>query len=416
MKTRSNPKIALNNASGGDRASLVRLFLVNCLLLASIIIFQGNMALAQSPNNSNLVVEDRAADLTPPPSRWLKEIYLEPKTIRPSTKTLKARIEAEKKKPEIAEPIVLRLKTTELRPLLAQLANDNAFRKLTNSQKYNFAVMKNLEARIEKKASDAQDHPSRKPAVALLTLSTTDLGWIDLDKLSHALAYPSLEPFLPVDEIQSLKRSDSSTRERWMSHFGARYAEVKGKAEQWYENNSGVLQIPFAALLPEHMKNLLGRYSPFRGRNCFATALQFADPSIIQAKNINMIREAGHSLALINHDEFSHALWLAYDELTPQTVGQGLKFGDVIAIIDGNDRSAYTSFKHAAVHIAGDLYLHKPSKSASSPIEFVRWKELVQTWNPLVKQFEVRYFRHRAGSRIQEQSPTSAIEKLKWNR
>ncbi|NBW82684.1 hypothetical protein EBR21_13110 [bacterium] len=379
-------------------------------------LFSSGKAFAQSPNNSNLVVEDRAADLTPPPSRWLKELYLEPKTIRPSSKTLKTRIEAEKRKPEIAEPIVLRLKTTELRPLLAQLASDTAFRKLTLSQKYNFSVMKNLEARIEKKASDAQDSPSRKPAVALLTLNASDLSWIDLDKLSHALAYPSLEPFLPVEEIRALKKDDPAVKERWMSHFGARFAEVRGKAEQWFENNTSMLQVPISALLPEHMKNLLGRYSPFRGRNCFATALQFADPSIIQAKNVNMIREAGHSLALINHDEFSHALWLAYDELTPQQVGQGLQFGDIIAIIDGDDRSAYTSFKHAAVHIAADLYLHKPSKSASSPIEFARWKELVQTWHPLVKQFEVRYFRHRAGARIQEQSPAFAIEKLKWNR
>jgi hypothetical protein len=400
---------------GERRGSPTRL-LLKALCAVLLCLTMGDNALAQSPNNSNLVVEDRSADLTPPPSRWLKDLFLEPKTIRPSAKTLKARIEAEKKKPEIAEPIVLRLKTTELRPLLAQLASDNAFRKLTVSQKYNFAVMKNLETRIEKKASDAQDNPSRKPAVALLTLNTTDLTWIDLEKLSHALAYPSLEPFLPIDEIRTLKKEDSAAQERWMSHFGSRYAEVKGKAEQWYENNTGALQIPFSALLPEHMKNLLGRYSPFRGRNCFATALQFADPSIIQAKNVNMIREAGHSLALINHDEFSHALWLAYDELNPQQVGQGLQFGDVITIIDGNERSAYTSFKHAAVHIAGDLYLHKPSKSASSPIEFVRWRELVQTWHPLVKQFEVRYFRHRAGARIQEQSPAFAIEKLKWNR
>lgn len=382
----------------------------------SLLLFGTKSLQASEPTNANLVVEDRSADLTPPASRWNKEIFLEPKTIRPSVKTLKMRIEAEKRKPEIAEPIVLRLKTTELRPLLAQLSSDAAFRKFTAHQKYNFSLMKNLEARIEKKASDTPDQPSRKPAVALLTINAWDLSWLDLDKLSHALALPSLEPFIPVDEIRALKNGDAATKERWLGHFANRFPEVKAKAEQWYEGNSGSMQMPISALLPDHMRLLLGRYSPFRGRNCFATALQFADAGIIQAKNINLVREAGHSLALINHDEFSHALWLGYDELTPQQVGSGLQYGDIIAIIDGDDRVSYTSLKHAAIHIVGDLYLHKPSKSASSPIEFVRWRELVQTWSPLVKQFDVRYFRARPGARIQERSPTFAIEKIKWNR
>lgn len=252
--------------------------------------------------------------------------------------------------------------------------------------------------------------------MALLTLSHQDLSWIDLEKLSQALAYPSLDPFIPVDEIRSLKSSDAIVNQRWKSHFGSRFNEIRGRAESWLENNPAALQMPFSALLPDHMRTLLGRYSPFRGRNCFATALQFADSNIIQTKNINMVREAGHSLALINHDEFSHALWLGYDELSLQQSTLGLEFGDVVAIIDAKDAGAYTSFKHAVVHIAGDIYLHKPSKSASSPIEFVRWKELVQTWTPLLKQFDVRFFRRRPASRLNEQSPELAIEKIRWNR
>lgn len=371
---------------------------------------------ADVTSNSNLVVEDKAANFAPPPSRWTKTLFLEPKTIRPSTRTLKMRIEAEKKKPDISEPIVLRLRTTELRPLLAQLSSDAAFRKFTNSEKFNFSLMKNLETRIEKKASDTPEQPARKPTVALLTLNAGDLSWLDLDKLSHALAFPSLDPFIPVEDVRNFAKGDALTIERWSSHFGKYYSSVKLKAKQWLEMNSGAMQMPMSALLPDHMRNLLGRYSPFRGRNCFATALQFAEPSIIQAKNINLVREAGHSLALINHDEFSHALWLGYDELTPQQVGVGLQFGDVVAIVDSAEGVSYTGLKHAAVHIAGDLYLHKPSKSASSPIEFVRWREIVQTWSPLVKQFDTRFFRHRPGPRLQERGPGIAIEKIRWNR
>ena len=384
-------------------------------VMTSLIVIPQQIS-ANNSGNTNLVVEDTVASTTPPPSRWERDLFLEPKTIRPSQKTLKARIEAEKKKPEISEPIVLRLKTTELRPLLAQLATDSAFKKISRSERANFQLMRNLETRIEKKASDAVEIKDQRPTVALLTLSHQDLSWIDLEKLSQALAYPSLDPFIPVDEIRSLKSSDAIVNQRWKSHFGARFNEIRGRAESWLENNPAALQMPFSALLPDHMRTLLGRYSPFRGRNCFATALQFADSNIIQTKNINMVREAGHSLALINHDEFSHALWLGYDELSPQQSTLGLEFGDVVAIIDAKDAGAYTSFKHAVVHIAGDIYLHKPSKSASSPIEFVRWKELVQTWTPLLKQFDVRFFRRRPASRLNEQSPALAIEKIRWNR
>lgn len=399
--------------SNGIGRSLRALLVGSCFWIVTY-----SVSHAQNPDNTNLVVEDREANLTPPPSRWLKEVFLEPKTIRPSAKTLKMRIEAERKKPEIAEPIVLRLKTTELRPLLAQLSSDAAFKKFTQSEKHNYAVMKNLEARIQKKQPNSaeQNQMVGKSTVALLTLSPYDLNWIDLNKLSQALALPSLEPFLAIDDVVNLKKGDPVISERWITHFGARFQEVKGRVEQWLEANPRAMQMPMRYLLPDHMRNLLGRYSPFRGRNCFATALQFADPGIIQAKNVNMVQEAGHSLAMINHDEFSHALWLGYDELNAAQIAAGLQFGDLIAVVDAKDGETYTAYKHAAIHIAGDIYLHKPSKSASSPIEFVRWRELVQTWSPLVKQFDVRIFRHRPGSRIQERKPELAIEKIKWNR
>lgn len=385
------------------------------LLLTLIWVVPGH-ALSTKVDNANLVVEDNAAATTPPPSQWGGQLFLEPKTIRPSKKTLKVRIEAEKRKPEISEPIVLRLKTTQLRPLLAQLATDAAFRKLNRSNRSSFKLMKNLESRIEKKASDAINHESNRPTVALLTLNPSDLSWLDLEKLSHVLSYPSLEPFIDAEEVHSLRKGSDAIVKRWQAHFGSRFEHIRSLAEGWLAAHPKAMQMSFAELLPNHMRRLLGRYSPFRGRNCFATALQFADSKIIQTKNINLVREAGHSLALINHDEFSHALWLGYEELTPERVNMGLVFGDLIAITDGKYSNAYNSFKHAVIHVANDVYLHKPSKSASSPIEFIRWKDLVQTWKPLVKKFEVRFFRRRPATLLKEQSPELAIEKIKWNR
>lgn len=365
---------------------------------------------------NSLVVDEASPSLAAPASRWNSSLYVEPKTLRPNNKTLRMRIEAEKRKPEIAEPIVLRLKTSELRPLLAQLASDSTFRKINQSETASFQLMKSLETRIERKQPAQKADETVPTTVALLPLAQNDLDWLDLDKLSQALAYPSIEPFIPVEEVRALKSGDPTTVQRWSAHFSHRFEEIRNIAENWLKAQPHALQMPFQTLLPTHMRKLLGRYSPFRGRNCFATALQFADPAIIQLKNINMVKEPGHSLALINHDEFSHALWLGYDELSPQQQAQGLEFGDLVAIIDGKDSVSYTSFKHAVIHIAEDVYLHKPSKSASSPIEFVRWQELVQTWKPLVAQFDVRFFRRRPSGQLEEQTPRLAVEKIKWNR
>lgn len=373
---------------------------------------------AATPASTNLVIENRVLNAaSAPASQWSQELFIEPKTIRPSAKTLRARIEAEKKKPDIAEPIVLRLRTTELRPLLAQLANDTAFRAFTSSiSSSHFSFLQDLEKRLDKKTFDSTEDANSTNVQALLTLNPTDLSWIDLEKLSHALAYPSIEVFLPSDEITALRNGEPQTLGRWNLHFGVHFNQARNHAERWLESHPRDLQMPLRELLPEHMRNLLGRYSPFRGRNCFATALQFADPNVIQAKNINLVREAGHSLALINNDEFSHALWLGYDELRPFQVDAGLQFGDLIAVVDNDEGRAYTAFKHAAIHVAADIYFHKPSKSASSPIEFIRWRDLVQTWSPLVKQFEVRYFRRRTGTHLQERGSNLAIENINWNR
>jgi len=371
---------------------------------------------ATLPADSALAIEEPDASHRPPTSAWQKEILLEPKTIKPSSKTLRTRLEAEKQRPEISEPVVLRLKTTELRPLLAQLASDKVFKKLTTVEEYSFLLMKNLENRLERRSPQNQNVNTKATAAAFLTLRSSDLEWIDLEKLSTVLSYPSLEPYIAMEELRELQKSDPAAILRWQTHFGARFDEMREKVSRWLTADANALQMPVSALLPDHMKNLLGRYSPFRGRNCFATALQFAEPNIIQTKNINMMREAGHSLALINHDEFSHALWLGYDELTQQQLGSGLKFGDVIVVIDASEGTTYSSFKHAAVHMAGDIYFHKPSKSASTPIEFARWKDIVQTWKPLVKQLDFRFFRPRPGVRLQGQNPSIAIEKIKWNR
>lgn len=385
------------------------------LLMISIFIWQQHST-ANTAANVALNVEDTSTSNAPPPSRWKGGLFIEPKAIKPNQKTLKMRIEAEKNRPEIAEPIVLRLKTTELRPLLTQLATDSVFQKLSGSDEDSFRLMQKLESRLDKKTQENLENIPERPIVAFLTLTLEDLNWLDLGKLSQTLAYSSVTPFIPIQDVRALKNNEPLAIQRWASHFGSRFNAIRERSEQWLSENPNAIQMPFTVLLPNHMKNLLGRYSPFRGRNCFATALQFADQNIILSRNVNMVRETGHSPALINHDEFSHALWLAYDELSQEQANLGLEFGDLIALVDSKEADSYTSFKHAVIHIAGDIFFHKPSKSAASPIEFVRWKDLLQTWNPLVKQLGARYFRRRPSIRLNEQSSELAIEKIKWNR
>ena len=336
-----------------------------------------------------------------PTSSFPFPVMAESFLLAPTVSNLRARIEALRERPDVAEAIVLRFNTLESAPILEQLARQGIAERLLTRE--GPRLRDEFRARVLDRVVGMR-----------LSIGVRDLQWIDLDKLASTLAQLSIRPFTSTKDWARAEANPQALA-ALEDHLGESGRDVHARVASYLGSNPDEATIPFEIFLPPHMRALLGRFSPLRGRNCFATALNFNDPSVESMKNINLVREEGHHAALINNDEFAEALWLGYRELTPPEVSAGLHFGDVVAFEDAMEGGSYMGLKHAAVHIAGDVYLHKPSKSASTPIEFVRWSDIAKTWTALTRELDYKVYRRLPTGPLRTRNSQIAIEKIHWS-
>jgi|GEM_PF-637667 len=336
-----------------------------------------------------------------PPSSFPLAVRTESFLLAPTVSNLRTRIEALRERPDVAEPIVLRFNTLESAPILEQLARQGIAERLLMRE--GPRLRDEFRARVLDRVVDMR-----------LSIGVRDLQWIDLNKLASTLAQTSIRPFLSAKEWAQVD-ANPQTRVALEEHLGESGRDVRARITSYLNSHPRDAIIPMDTFLPPHMRALLGRFSPLRGRNCFATALNFNDPRVESMKNINLVREEGHHAALINNDEFAEALWLGYRELTRSEIAAGMHFGDVVAFDDATEGGSYVGLKHAAVHIAGDVYLHKPSKSASTPIEFVRWADIAKTWTALTRELDYKVYRRLPTGSLRTRNSQIAIEKIYWS-
>lgn len=364
---------------------------------------QQSVPQGQTSGSRNKGFADTAIEvLLAPPSSWPVTVKTDLIYLAPSPKTLRSRIEALQSQPDVAEPVVLKLNAKQAPPLIKQLGHTRILERLASP---------NLAPRMLR-----EFHQSVFSRVknSRLELVPDDLDWLDLEKLSMTLRQSSHAPMIANEDWMELNRNPENL-EQARAHLSFRASHIWDEVERWLAHNSSAKAIPLTLFVPQHMRKLLGKYSPVRGRNCFGTALSFNDKAIENVPNINLVREPGHHMAMINSDEFSHALWLGYYELEGADILSGLELGDVVVFFDATEGDSYQALRHAAVHLAGEYYLHKQSKSAVSPIEFTTWKDLVATWQPLTRQLDYKVFRKFPYGSLRQQNPQIAIEKIFWS-
>lgn len=334
-----------------------------------------------------------------PPSQWPYEMLQEKTKLLPSQKVLRSRLQATLAYPEIADPLVIRLKSNDARRLLKQLGNKEALAAMNSTSARPF--LEKFTQGLRKRVNESK-----------LSLAAEDLNWIDLEKLSKTVSQTSTEPLMSRAVWAKIK-NDASVAQYAESHFGAKWPRISKKVERWIaQGNTG--DIPLTLFLPDHLEDEYGNFSPYRGRNCFATALSFADKKVVSRSHINPVREPQHDRWMINADEFANALWLGYYELDGQEIVEGLKLGDVVVFYDEAEEG-YRSLRHTAVHIADTIYFHKQSKSATTPLEFVDWSKLVSTWSGIAKKLEYKVYRKLPMGVSRYQKPAAAFEKVYWS-
>ncbi len=245
-------------------------------------------------------------------------------------------------------------------------------------------------------------------------LEKKDLSWVDLKQIRALLPHKTVEPYLLKSEWQSLWK----TKPNEMKNFFSTYLNTQDKSPDDLILSS--LQDPreskmlWRSLLPSNSAKNLHHYSFYQGRNCFLTALSFFDPDINQMPYINVTIKPKHYPVMINHDEFSQALWLGYDPLSDEEVLEGLKFGDMIVLYNADLWPDYTSLLHAMIHVGGNFYFHKMSKSASSPIEFTTWESTEAIWKKNVSHLGHKIFRRKLKKFDKNKDINFEMEKSLW--
>ena len=352
-------------------------------------------------NNNAAILKKNRRELEAPPSLFPLASRSERVRLSPSPNILRERLQTLTSNPSLGESIVLRLNTLDPAAIIEQLAKSSISEKLFSREANR--IKNEFRRVVLSRAKESR-----------LELQTRDHKWLDLGKLSSTLAQGSISPSFSGSELfQAWK--DPATRAVVEEHFQQAGRSVLTSLLD--SGPKGLLgrRVNWEEFLPAHLQRQVGKFSPYRGRNCFATALNFHDARAERMGNINRVREEGHHPALINNDEFMEALWLGYRELGPVDVLEGLQFGDVVVFYDpAEGEDSYSSLKHAMVHMAGDIYFQKPSKSASSPIEFSTWSEVAEVWVRLIPNVDYRVFRRVPNGRLDGRNPKTAIEKIPW--
>ena len=363
-----------------------------------------NTAAGSSQNLSSIEMEPKWVEsfLTPKSAFPLKPLN-QSVFIYPSAQNLKNRLEASLENPNLNDPVVLRLASLAILPLLNQLGSESVLKKLRVS-KVSGEFLREFQASVMERVKGLR-----------LVLTKEDLSWLDLSKLSNTLKQPGHMPFVPETQWREALK-DPAKKEKLKSYFGAAWGDVEQKVTDLLQNESNE-SIPLTKLLPDHLEKLVGQFSSYRGRNCFGTALSFQDKGIEYFRNINLVRETQHHSSMINNDEFANAVWLGYTPVSSGEISQyGLQFGDLIVFYEKTTFPIYDSLRHAAVHLGGEFYFHKQSKSASSPIEITRWRDLISTWSALTTQLDYKVYRRIPKLPLKKQSVKISIEKLDWTR
>lgn len=149
-----------------------------------------------------------------------------------------------------------------------------------------------------------------------------------------------------------------------------------------------------ALILPRIARASVGRFTKYRGPNCFRTALSFQDPKLPSSPAVNSKAEVGFHDTMINNDELWFALSRMFVEV--DTARERLRYGDVIVFFDVPNEKApidWRSLKHASTYLFGDYAYSKESYAANSPHTVKRLADEWATWQKRLPHFGVKVYR-----------------------
>jgi hypothetical protein len=165
-------------------------------------------------------------------------------------------------------------------------------------------------------------------------------------------------------------------------------------------------------LLPRFADKMVGKFTTFRGPNCFHAALAFHGKRLTNSPFFNVKAEKGYHRAMINYDELWRTLNSNFFEIDPRKTQA--KYGDILVFMDVPDHKSPINFRwirHAAVYLFDDYTFSKGSKSPDTPYALRTLSEEWSTWRRLTKNLGVKVYR-RTSNHVKTRPPVSLTDWL----
>ena len=125
-------------------------------------------------------------------------------------------------------------------------------------------------------------------------------------------------------------------------------------------------------LLPLFARFRVRTFSPFKGPNCFHSALGFQLRGLNVAEDLNVKREKGYHSEMLNHDELFRSLKIGFSPVNFMVSKP--RYGDLLVFIDPPQGARldmetfdFRWIKHAAVFLFSGYVFSKGSKYPNSP-------------------------------------------------
>ena len=162
--------------------------------------------------------------------------------------------------------------------------------------------------------------------------------------------------------------------------------------KHWQEQDTLSVKKDF---LPPFSQEMFGKFTVFKGPNCFHASLAFHDSAIARSPFVNVKRENQYHPFMLNHDELLRAIDLYFYEV--DTSKSPLKFGDLIIFYDVESELRatpdYRWMKHATSYLFGAYTFSKGSKSADTPYAIKTIEDEWNTWSKFSKNLGVKVYR-----------------------
>lgn len=221
------------------------------------------------------------------------------------------------------------------------------------------------------------------------TLNAMTLNYLNLDNLSKYFAYQYYDIAIPTNQFFQRPHNKKVLLKQLDMFLSAH--KIKLIKQKLQFKNQLLLK---EDLLPDFPLKVIGKYSPYKGPNCFHAALGFNDYKLIKSNFVNIIEEKNYHRAMINNDE----LWILLSKEFYEVKGKdiNLKYGDMIVFFDlptTPQEISYKFIKHATTYLFGPYTFSKASKYSDTPYVINTLQKEWSIWKKLTTKLGLKVYR-----------------------